>query len=164
MDPKLGDSSLLPIFLKIFGNMPMFWNSIISKLSFNEKLAWFKIELCPIKLKKKKKNCYELEFHLKRHYRALKRRYRASWTWYIKLIKKIAWKHHYRYGTRVLCYFYLFFLNLIRHNSILNQASFSLKLDFTKIEFWNRDTNLYSFKIGTYCQIFNTPPLPKKKN
>ena len=58
--------------------------------------------------------------------------------------------------------FIYLFLNLIRHNSILNQASFSLKLDFTKIEFRNRGTNLYSFKIGTYCQIFNTPK--KKKN
>ena len=130
MDPKLGDSSLLPIFLKIFGNMPMFWNSIISKLSFNEKLAWFKIELCPIKLKKKKKNCYELEFHLKRHYRALKRRYRASWTWYIKLIKKIAWKHHYRYGTRVHgtwipCFLFLF---LFKFNCPI--------LDFLQIEFY----------------------------
>ena len=132
-------------------------NWVSMKNSLGLKLNYARLNL------KKKKNCYELEFHLKRHYRALKRRYRASWTWYIKLIKKIAWKHHYRYGTRVLCYFYLFFLNLIRHNSILNQASFSLKLDFTKIEFRNRGTNLYSFKIGTYCQIFNTPPSQKKK-
>ena len=27
-------------------------------------------------------------------------------------------------------------------------------LDFIKIEFRNRGTNLYSFKIGAYCQIF----------
>ena len=47
-----------------------------------------------------------------------------------------------------------FFFSLIGHNSILNQASFSLKLDFEKIEFQNKDTDLYSFKTETYCHIF----------
>ena len=50
--------------------------------------------------------------------------------------------------------FFFFFLSLIGHNLILNQASFSLKLDFKKIEFQNRGTDLYSFKIGAYYQIF----------
>ena len=43
-----------------------------------------------------------------------------------------------------------FFFNFTWHNSILNQMSFTLKLDFKKIEFQNRDANLNSFKIGTY--------------
>ena len=35
--------------------------------------------------------------------------------------------------------------------SIFYQLSFTLKLDFEKIEFQNRDTNLNSFKTGIYC-------------
>ena len=49
---------------------------------------------------------------------------------------------------------FFFIFSLIGHNSILNQASFSLKLDFNKIEFRNRSTDLYNFKTGSYCQIF----------
>ena len=49
---------------------------------------------------------------------------------------------------------HFFFSSLIGHNSILNQASFSLKFNFEIIEFQNRGTDLYSFKTGTYCQIF----------
>ena len=56
------------------------------KNSLGLKLSYARPKL---KKKKKKKKCYELKFHLKRHYRALKRCYRASWTWYIKLIKKL---------------------------------------------------------------------------
>ena len=41
--------------LKLYKFVPLFRNLILLKSSFNEKLAWFKIELCPIKLKKKKK-------------------------------------------------------------------------------------------------------------
>ena len=61
-----------------------------------------------------------------------------------------------RYWTQVPClYFFIFlFLSLIGRNSILNQASFSSKLDFNKIEFRNRDKNLYSFKTEAYNQIF----------
>ena len=63
-------------------------------------------------------------------------------------------------------FFFFFFLSLIGQNFILNQASFSLKLDFLKIEFQNKGTDLlkiefqnkgtdlYSFKTWTYCQIF----------
>ena len=51
-------------------------------------------------------------------------------------------------------FFFFFFLSLIWRNSILNQASFSSKLDFNKIEFRNRDKNLYSFKTEVYNQIF----------
>ena len=40
--------------------MPLFWNSITLKSSVNEILDLQKIELCPIKLKKKK--CMELDF------------------------------------------------------------------------------------------------------
>ena len=48
----------------------------------------------------------------------------------------------------------LLFFSFIKHNSILNQASFSLKLNFEKIKFQNRGTTLYSFEKGAYCQIF----------
>ena len=44
-----------------------------------------------------------------------------------------------------------FFLSFIWHNSILNQLSFRLKLDFIKIKFQNRGMNLNSFKTETYC-------------
>ena len=40
------------------------------------------------------------------------------------------------------------------HNLILNQAGFSLKLDFEKIKFQNMGTDLYNFKTVAYCQIF----------
>ena len=39
---------------------------------------------------------------------------------------------------RVQCIFF-FFLSLTENNSILKQSSFSLKLNFEKIEFQNRD-------------------------
>ena len=45
--------------------MPLFRYSITLKSSFNEILDLYKIELCPIKLKNKKKlkkKCMELEF------------------------------------------------------------------------------------------------------
>ena len=51
-------------------------------------------------------------------------------------------------------FFFFFFLSFIWHNSILNQSSFRLKLDFIKIEFQNRGMNLNSFKTGIYCLIF----------
>ena len=51
-------------------------------------------------------------------------------------------------------FFFFFFKSLIGQNLILNQAIFSLKLDFLKIEFQNKGTDLYSFKTWTYCQIF----------
>ena len=51
-------------------------------------------------------------------------------------------------------FLFYFFKILIGHNSILNQAIFSLKLNFEIIEFQNRGTDLYSFKIEVYCQIF----------
>ena len=54
----------------------------------------------------------------------------------------------------IFIYIFFIFLSLIRHNSILNQMSFSLKLDIDIIEFQNRGTNLYSFKTRVYCQIF----------
>ena len=50
--------------LKLYRFVPLFRNSILVKSSFNEKLAWFKIELCLIKFKKINKNCIELEFHI----------------------------------------------------------------------------------------------------
>ena len=43
-------------------------------------------------------------------------------------------------------HFLFFFLSFIWHNSILNQSSFILKLDFKKIEFQNKDMDLNSFK------------------
>ena len=81
---------------------------------------------------------------------------------YIKLIKKNCMKTPLQVflnatiGMELKFYaiFFFFFLSLIRHNLILNPTSFSLKLDFEKIEFQNKDTNLYSFKTGAYCQIF----------
>ena len=41
--------------LKLYRFVSLFQYSILVKSSFNEKLAWFKIKLCPTKLKKKKK-------------------------------------------------------------------------------------------------------------
>ena len=46
--------------------------------------------------------------------------------------------------------FHKFFF-FIWHNLILNQLSFTLKLDFIEIEFQNRDMDLNSFKTVTYC-------------
>ena len=46
--------------------------------------------------------------------------------------------------------FYFLFLSFIWHNSILNQLSFTLKLEFKKIEFQNRDMDLNCFKTETY--------------
>ena len=71
-------------------------------------------------------------------------------TWNLSFIPIAAFKKTY---SGVFMQFF-FSLNLIGHNLILNQASFSLKLDFEKIKFQNGGTDLYSFKIGTYCQIF----------
>ena len=55
MEYMRGNSSLLPLFFKIFGNMPLFQNYLGPCPCFNEELDWFKIELCWIKLKEKKK-------------------------------------------------------------------------------------------------------------
>ena len=42
---------------------------------------------------------------------------------------------------------------MIEHNSILKQSSFSLKLDFLKIEFQNRGMDLNSFKTGAFPKL-----------
>ena len=64
----VGILAFYPYFLKNFSNISLFWNYLdqclcfetqfFSKSSFNEKLNWFKIELCPNKLEKKKKRHY----------------------------------------------------------------------------------------------------------
>ena len=46
--------------------------------------------------------------------------------------------------------FLLSFLSFIAYNSIFYKSSFTLKINFEKIEFQNRDILLYSFKTGTY--------------
>ena len=66
----VGNSNILPIFCKKFGNMPLFWNSILRNSICR------KSSMGQSNLKKKKKTCMELEFlalefHLKRHYRTL---------------------------------------------------------------------------------------------
>ena len=53
--------------------------------------------------------------------------------------------------TRVPC---KFFFSFIWHNSSSMQSSFSLKLNFNKIEFQNGSTNLNNLEIKTYYQIF----------
>ena len=92
------------------------WNS---SSSFNVKLDWFKIELCQMKLEKKKK-FVELEFHSKNL-------------------------------SSFFFFFFFFLLNLIVPYSIFYKLSFTLKLDFEKIEFQNKDMNLNNFKTVTYC-------------
>ena len=51
--------------------------------------------------------------------------------------------------------FHIFFLKVsFRYNSIVQKSSFTLKLDFLKIEFQNRDISLNSFKHGHFIQKF----------
>ena len=50
-----------------------------------------------------------------------------------------------------LFFLFLFFKSLIAPYWIFYKSSFTLKLDFEKIEFQNKDINLNSFKIWTYC-------------
>ena len=65
---------------KLFRSMPLFWNSIFSKSSFNVKLDLQKIEYGVILTK----TCMELEFmeldfHAKRHYRMKKKTQIQVW-------------------------------------------------------------------------------------
>ena len=50
----------------------------------------------------------------------------------------------------ILFFYFYFYLSLIAPYSIFYKSSFTLKLDFEKIKFQNRDMNLNSFKTGTY--------------
>ena len=60
---------------------------------------------------------------------------RASWTW-------------------VLYNFFFFFLSLIVSYLIFYKSSFTLKLDFEKIELWKRSISLISLENGTKCWFF----------
>ena len=142
-------------------------NSILIKSSFN----WFKIKLCPIKLEKKKIAWSSSSWTLSSipiatfwlSYSGILNGTRALWTrvpcnffFFFKFdqAKPIAtfWLSYsiVLNWTRVLRNFF-FFSSLIVQYSIFYKSSFSLKLDFEKIEFQNRDTDLNSFKTRTYC-------------
>ena len=164
-----GDSSILPLFFKKFSNMSLFWSYLSLKLDFN------KIKLYQMKLKKKKKkknawNSSSISIA------AFKSSYsgvlygiqapwtRVPWTWvpckkFDRPIPIATFRSSYSgvlYGTwapwtRVPCFFFFFFLSLITPYSIFDKLSFTLKLDFEKIEFQNRGMNLNNFKTGIYC-------------
>ena len=51
--------------------------------------------------------------------------------------------------------FHIFFFKVsFCYNSIVQKSSFTLKLDFLKIEFQNRDISLNSFKHGHFIRKF----------
>ena len=164
--------------------MPLFWNSILIKSSFN----WFKIELCLIILKKKKKiawnssswslssvpiaafkeiysgfkwnsssmNSSSMQFFyfifkfdrpkpivvFRETYSSVLNGTWAPWTQVpCKFVCLFVWLF-------VFFFFFFFFfkLSLITPYSIFYQLSFSLKLNFEKIEFQNRDILLNLLK------------------
>ena len=61
---------------------------------------------------------------------------------------------HFKWNSNSLQVFFFFTFSFIQHNSSSMQSSFSLKLDFNKIEFQNGSMNLNSLEIETYYQIF----------
>ena len=87
---------------------------------------------------KKKNPCTEFEFiELKFHI-------------YSGVLLVLQW--HFKWNSSSLQVF--FFFSFIWHNLSSMQSSFSLKLDFNKIEFQNGSMNLNSLEIETYYQIF----------
>ena len=140
--PKWQNTPFLQTFqqnapcLKLFRDMPLFWNSIFETRFLDNRV------IAKWNIKKKKKNCgtwTQVPF------KELKFLVRNSSSWNLSSLKIFKWNSSSTF---------FFFKVSFCYNSIVQKSSFTLKLDFLKIEFQNRDISLNSFKHGHFIRKF----------